>query len=150
MGRRGRAPHIPSRPAPSGALPVVFGFPSSVKVDAALQARAALSAIIDGSGTTHDVYVLSRVGMYCVAMCEQMIKNGAVEGDGLADAAEAVTAGVESLAALIQRFESSGSASVQGNEGDSLTGLVEAYEAIFTTATRRESAQAMARMPGLA
>ena len=147
MSRRGRPPYIPQRPPPSGAIPLVFGFSPQAKDQAREQARSALEAVLAHTGKADDIRILSRVGMYCVAMCEQMIKADTFEADGLADAAEAVTAGVEAVASVIKRFESSNKVGTTGPEKAALTGLVDAYEAIFSTATRRESALALSTLP---
>lgn len=130
-------------------VPLAFGFTAEAKVSAALQVRAALKSVLDHCAAHDDLAVLVRVALYCNAMCVKMIKGGSFESDGLADAAEAVTAGMTAVNSVIDRLNRTGKIGASGPERGQLAGLVDAYEAMFNAATRRESVEALAQIPAV-
>lgn len=117
-------------------------------MNAMLQARATMKAVLDHVATPTDLQVLVRIALYCNEMCVKMINERSVESDGLADVAEAVTSGMTAVNSIIDRFNKSERIGTSGPERAPLEGLIDAYEALFSTATRRESAAALAKLPG--
>lgn len=112
-----------------------------------IEARCALGAVLNHSGNHLDVGILLRVAMYCNGMCEQMLRSNSVEQEGLIDVIEAINAGHTAVLAVAERLARSGRVGTSGAERDPLRRLVDAYEAIFTTSTRRESTAVLDAMP---
>ncbi len=137
------------RPVLVRSVPIGFGFPSSAKLDATLQARSALDAVLSHKATPIDVNTLIRVALYCNSMCEQMLRADTIEVDGLADIVDAVTSGLSAIQAVSDRFKRSGLIGTAGPDRQPLVLLVDAYEAIFKTATRRESIAALEAIDGV-
>lgn len=132
----------PYRPRPVPSVPPAFAFPTQVKTLAMTEARLAADAVINGLGDAVDLAMLVRIAEYCNRMGEAMMLRDDIEPDGLADVADAVRraapvlrelAGAPKAGALFEK------------ESGAINNLIDAYEAVFTTATRRESMAALAR-----
>lgn len=135
------------RPVPVRSVPIAFGFPDDVKFRAELQARTALDAVLGHTGTPDDVALLLRIALYATGACEQMLRGGSVEADGLADVAEALNDGERAVLGVVDRLQRTGRVGTAGPEREPLRRLVDAYVLLFRTATRRESIAASASIP---
>lgn len=135
------------RPVPVRSVPIVFGFPADMKTKAMIQARAALAGVLGHTGDADDVQVLLRIAMYCSGMCEQLLRDDTVDAEGLADAIEAVNAALAAVTSVADRLKRSGKVGTAGPEREPLERLVDAYEALFSLGTRRESTAVLDALP---
>jgi hypothetical protein len=125
---------------------LTFGFSQAALRDSSLQARAAVDAIVKSRAVPDDVTILLRVSLYCNSVLEQLTIDHSVESDGLADAIEAINAGAPAVVAIQERLAARSVIDATGAEAQALDGLVDAYEALLATATRRESVAALKRV----
>lgn len=144
MRKRSRRRPVPVRP-----IPIWFGFSKAALRDASIEARSALCALLDHKATPHDVATLSRIALYCHSMVGRMMSDETIDQGGMADTIEAVNAGCAAMQAVIDRFYRIGKVGAAGQDREPLMRLIDAYEAIFTTATRRESIAAMSSTNGV-
>jgi hypothetical protein len=127
-------------------IPLTFGFTDAARRDAALQARTAVTALASGDGQPNDVAVLLRISLYCNSVLEQLTIDHSIESDGLADAIEAINRAAPAVIEIQERLASRSVCALLDGEHTALVGLVDAYEALLSTATRRESVEAMKRV----
>ena len=139
---RKRSKHRP-RPVPS--VPIHFGFPRAVKTAAMMEARLAADAVIAGRHDPLDVGVLVRIAEYCVRIGESLMLRGELERDGLEAAVDAVRTAAPVLLELSKRSDAHILTPMTDVGRSAIDGLVEAYEALFNEATRRDSVAALSR-----
>ena len=108
------------RPVPVRNIPLAFSFSDEAKINAMLQARATLKAVLDHTATEDDLAVLVRIALYCNEMCVKMIKERTVESDGLADVAQAVAAGMVAVNSIIDRHGRTSKVGTAGPEREPL------------------------------
>lgn len=131
------------KPRPVRQVPITFSFPESVKRKAVIEARLALSSVERPEGSVEDTARLLRIALYCNEMCARLIAGQDYESDGLADVAEAVGNGASAAQALAADISGGAVRGASATELVALCGLVDAYEAIFTSTTRRQTADAL-------